>query len=120
MTKKFKMTAKRGEFYKYYLDVINTTFPKQLTEREKLVVSEYINQGITNHMTSRENKYTVAKALGISDNLISVTLSSIKKKGVVAKEINGVVLSSSVYRDVGNKSILSESKVNVVFEFDVV
>jgi predicted transcriptional regulator len=75
-----------------YLQIFNGIL--ELTEKELLVLSKFIDLSDTVNLCSPENKKTVAKSLGIKDyNTLNNYVKKLKDKGAIKKTKDGYALS---------------------------
>lgn len=75
-----------------YLQVFNGIL--ELTDKELLVLSKFIDLSDTVNLCSPENKREVAKALDIKDyNTLNNYVKKLKDKGAISKTKNGYTLS---------------------------
>ena len=75
-----------------YLQVFNGIL--ELTDKELLVLSKFIDLSDTVNLCSPENKREVAKALDIKDyNTLNNYVKKLKDKGAIKKTKNGYTLS---------------------------
>lgn len=75
-----------------YLQVFNGIL--ELTDKELLVLSKFIDLSDTVNLCSPENKREVAKALNIKDyNTLNNYVKKLKDKGAIKKTKNGYTIS---------------------------
>ena len=75
-----------------YLQVFNGIL--ELTDKELLVLSKFIDLSDTVNLCSPENKREVAKALDIKDyNTLNNYVKKLKDKGAIKKTKNGYTIS---------------------------
>lgn len=76
-----------------YLQIFNGIL--ELTDKELLVLSKFIDLSDTVNLCSPENKKSVADALGIKDhNTLNNYVKKLKDKGAIKKTKDGYTLSS--------------------------
>lgn len=75
-----------------YLQIFNGIL--ELTDRELLVLSKFIDLSDTVNLCSPENKRTVARSLGIEDhNTLNNYVKKLKDKGAIKKTKDGYELA---------------------------
>jgi DNA-binding Lrp family transcriptional regulator len=81
-----------------FLQVFNGIL--ELTDKELLVLSKFIDLSKTTNICSPESKKLVAEAIGIKDpNTLNNYVKRLKDKGAIKKTKNGYELSKLLARD---------------------
>jgi len=81
-----------------YLQVFNGIL--ELTDKEMLVLSKFIDLSTTVNLCSAENKKLVAKNMEIGDpNTLNIYVKRLKDKGAISKTKNGYQVSKILKKE---------------------
>lgn len=98
-----KIQIKADTTFKY-LQVFNGIL--ELTDKELLILSKFIDLSETTNICSADSKKKVAESVGIKDpNTLNNYVKRLKDKGAISKNKNGYIVSRLLKKD---KTIIIE------------
>ena len=87
-----------------YLQIFNGIL--ELTDKELLILSKFIDLAETTNICSSDSKKKVAESVGIEDpNTLNNYVKRLKDKGAISKNKNGYIVSQLLKKD---KTVLIE------------